>query len=85
MFISLKLQRFLIFFLVDKLELSCKWADMEAGVKTSMINPVSSASVVLPVVLLQNAAQSKPQQASFSASQDTVHLSLTCPVFLYQS
>ena len=45
------------------------------GVKTLMINPLSSASVLSQAVIPQSAAQSKPQQASSPESQDTVQLS----------
>ena len=40
-----------------------------------MINPVSSTSAASQTVLPQNTAQAKPQQASSSATQDTVALS----------
>jgi hypothetical protein len=40
-----------------------------------MINPVSSASAISQAVLPQNTVQSKPQQASSVAPQDTVSLS----------
>ncbi len=40
-----------------------------------MINPVTSAPVLSQAVPPQNTAQPKPQQASSSASPDTVQLS----------
>jgi hypothetical protein len=47
----------------------------EAGVKTNMINPVSSASAISQAVAPQNAAQAKPQPASSSEPNDSVQLS----------
>ncbi len=47
----------------------------KAGVKTNMINPVSSASAVPQAVAPQNTAQSKPQPASSSEPKDSVQLS----------
>src|ERR1700733_10718947 len=46
-----------------------------AGVKTNMINPVSSASAVSQAVAPQNTAQAKPQPASSSEPKDSVQLS----------
>jgi hypothetical protein len=47
----------------------------KAGVKTNMINPVSSASAVSQAVAPQNTAQGKPQPASSSEPKDSVQLS----------
>jgi len=47
----------------------------KAGVKTNMINPVSSASAALQAVAPQNTAQARPQPASSSAPKDSVQLS----------
>jgi hypothetical protein len=46
-----------------------------AGVKTNMINPVSSASAVSQAVAPQNTTQAKPQPASSSEPKDSVQLS----------
>ena len=46
-----------------------------AGVKTNMINPVSSASAVSQAVAPQNTAPAKPQPASSSEPTDSVQLS----------
>ena len=46
-----------------------------AGVKTNMINPVSSASAVSQAVAPQNTAQAKPKPASSSEPKDSVQLS----------
>jgi hypothetical protein len=47
----------------------------EPGVKTNMINPVSSASALSQLVASQNNAQTKPQPASSSEPTDSVQLS----------
>jgi hypothetical protein len=47
----------------------------EAGFKTNMINPVSSASAVSQAVAPQNTAQAKPQPAASSEPKDSVQLS----------
>jgi len=47
----------------------------KAGVKTNMINPVSSASAVSQAIAPQNTAQGKPQPASSSEPTDSVQLS----------
>jgi hypothetical protein len=46
-----------------------------AGVRTSMINPVSSASAVSQAAVPQNMAQARPQPASSSEPKDSVQLS----------
>ena len=47
----------------------------KAGVRTNMINPVSSASAVSQAVAPQNTAQAKPQPAASSEPKDSVQLS----------
>jgi hypothetical protein len=46
-----------------------------AGVKTNMINPVSSASTVSQAVAQQNTAPAKPQPAASSEPKGSVQLS----------
>jgi len=50
------------------------WPIHKAGVKTSMINPVSSASAVSQAVAPRNTVQAKPQPASSSEPKDSVQL-----------
>ena len=47
----------------------------KAGVKTNMINPVSSASAALQAIAPQNTAPAKPQPASSSEPKDSDQLS----------
>jgi hypothetical protein len=47
----------------------------KSGVRTHMINPVSSATAVSQAVPTQNTAQAKPQAASSSEPKDSVQLS----------